>query len=382
MHFGILKMTERAPRLLISPLAPNWGRPLQCGLEICTSHLGFSLDDIMYENSEVRVACANVTDAHLALLEDPIPLANEGISALAFGDFAGLSGIKEVGLGGNNLTTLPGGVFLGLTALEKLSLGSNDLTSLDILTFHELTALKELQLHSNTDLTTLPQGVFNGLTSLEKLSLYDTGLTTLSAEVFDELTALKTLQMGYTDLTTLPAGLFDSLTALERLYIDSSGLTTLPDGVFDDLAALTTLSMSANNLATLPDGVFEQLTALTSLNLLDNPGAPFRPTADALPDDAIIPTAGSTVTLDGSGSGGPWSTNVTYLWALTIPDTGVTVTFDDDTSATTDLTIPALTEGTELTFTLTVTPRGGSLARIHRWTARGQWKGVRELQAR
>ncbi len=43
MHFGILKMTERAPRLLISPLAPNWGRPLQCGLEICTSHLGFSL---------------------------------------------------------------------------------------------------------------------------------------------------------------------------------------------------------------------------------------------------------------------------------------------------------------------------------------------------
>ena len=43
VHFGILKMTERAPRLLISPLAPNCGRPLQCGLEICTSHLGFSL---------------------------------------------------------------------------------------------------------------------------------------------------------------------------------------------------------------------------------------------------------------------------------------------------------------------------------------------------
>ena len=43
MCFGILKMTERAPRLLISPLGPNWGRPLQCGLAICTSHLGFSL---------------------------------------------------------------------------------------------------------------------------------------------------------------------------------------------------------------------------------------------------------------------------------------------------------------------------------------------------
>ena len=36
-------MTEGAPRLLISPSGPNWGRPLQCGLAICTSHLGFSL---------------------------------------------------------------------------------------------------------------------------------------------------------------------------------------------------------------------------------------------------------------------------------------------------------------------------------------------------
>ena len=67
------------------------------------------------------------------------------------------------------------------------------------------------------------------------------------------------------------------------------------------------------------------------------------------------------MTLDGSGSdGGPWGTNVTYLWALTIPDTGVTVTFADDTSATTTVTIPALTEGTELTYTLTVTPRDGT----------------------
>ncbi len=44
VHFGILKMTERAPRLLLSPSGPNWGRPLQCGLAICTSHLGFSLE--------------------------------------------------------------------------------------------------------------------------------------------------------------------------------------------------------------------------------------------------------------------------------------------------------------------------------------------------
>ena len=311
--------------------------------------------DIYYENNGVEVACANVTDAHLASLEDPIPLANEGISALAFGDFAGLSGVKELGLGGNNLTTLPGGVFLGLTALEKLGLGNNDLTSLPILAFYEMTTLKELQLHSNTNLTTLPQGVFNGLTSLEKLSLYDTGLTTFPPEVFDELTALKQLELVDTGLTTIPSGLFDGLTTLEKLYIDSNELTTLPDGVFDDLTALKILSMSNNDLATLPDGVFEQQTAITQLNLRGNPGMPFVPTAIAKPDDGAFPPAGGDVTLDGSESGGAWGTNVTYGWELTDPASGVTVTFGDDTIASPVVTIPALTGGTALTFTLTVT---------------------------
>ena len=65
------------------------------------------------------------------------------------------------------------------------------------------------------------------------------------------------------------------------------------------------------------------------------------------------------MTLDGSGSdGGPWGTNVTYSWALTSPTSGVTVTFDDAASATPVVTIPALADGAELTFTLTVTGRG------------------------
>ena len=38
----------------------------------------------------------------------------------------------------------------------------------------------------------------------------------------------------------------------------------------------------------------------------------------------------------------------------------MTVTFDDDTSVTPVVTIPALPADTELTFTLTVTGRGGT----------------------
>ena len=129
-------------------------------------------------------------------------------------------------------------------------------------------------------------------------------------------------------------------------------------GDFDGLIALRLLDPSYNALTTLPDDVFEPLTSLT---LRDNPGAPFAPEAAALPDDGTVPLTWGTVTLDGSGSdGGPWGTNVTYGWALTDPASGVTVTFDDATSATTVVTIPEVAEGTELAFTLTVTGRGGT----------------------
>ena len=130
--------------------------------------------------------------------------------------------------------------------------------------------------------------------------------------------------------------------------------------MFDGLTALTELVLTNTALATLPAGVFDELTALTELSLDGNPGAPFAPTAVALPDDGKVSLGGDTVMLDGRGSGGAWGENVTYSWALTTPTTGVTVTFNDAASTAPRVTIPALTAGTELVFTLTVTGRGGS----------------------
>ena len=175
--------------------------------------------------------------------------------------------------------------------------------------------------------------------------------------MFDGLTALEILWLDYNSLTTLPVGVFEPLISLEDLLLSGNDLTTLPAGVFEPLTALMELDLEYNDLTTLPAGVFEPLTALRYLDLSDNPGTPFAPTADALPDAGEVSTAGGDVTLDGSGSGGAWGTNVTYGWALTTPTSGVT--FDDNTIATPEVTIPALTAGTELTFTLTVTGRGG-----------------------
>ena len=171
------------------------------------------------------------------------------------------------------------------------------------------------------------------------------------------------LYLRTNNITALAAGDFDGLTALTGLGLGDNALFTLPDGVFAGLTALTILDLIDTDLSTLRNDVFEPLPALTGLNLTDNPGAPFAPEADALPDDGTVSYGGATVTLDGSGSdGAPWGANVTDHWTLTNPSSGVTVTFDDAARVTPEVTTPALAEGAEPTFTLTVAGRGGAFA--------------------
>ena len=342
--YGTAAATDAAIVTAVASTAGICGRTQQVRDELL---------DLIEDNEGATVFCADVTDAHLAAIPDTLSLAGKGITALAAGDFAGLSGVTLLNLLSNDLTTLPDGVFDGLTALTALYLLGNSLTTLPDDVFDGLTALTGLSLSQNS-LATLPAGVFNDLTALEGLTLNDNSLATLPAGVFDGLTALRGVELSSNSLTTLPANVFDGLTALTALWLNNNSLSTLPANVFDELTALTELDLGENSLTTLPAGVFDELTALTTLLLQRNPGAPFSPTAVALPDDGTVSNAGGTVTLDGSGSdGGPWGTNVTYSWAAS----GAAVTFDDAASVTPVVTIPALAAGTELTFTLTVTGR-------------------------
>ena len=335
-------------------------------------------------NEGAAVVCADVTTTHLTGVTGVIDLSGRKIAALKAGDFAGLTSLTNLYLFNNALTTLPDDVFDDLTALEILTLGRNDLPTLPAGVFDRLIALTELGLDNNAlsslpggvfdelgaldilvlahnGLTTLPGDVFDALGALTELNLQDNALTGLTAGVFDRLEALEVLTLDENGLTTLPGGVFDRLGALEVLTLDGNGLTGLPAGVFDRLGALEVLTLRRNGLAKLPGRVFEPLTALKDLRLQGNPGVPFAPGAVALPDDGTVPVAGGAVTLDGGGGdGGAWGTNVTYSWALTTPVSGVTVTFDDDTSAMPVVTIPALPADTKLIFTLTVSGVGGT----------------------
>ena len=123
--------------------------------------------------------CALVTDTHLAAITGELDLEGEldpetgnyvpKITALAAGDFDGLTSLTTLDLSYNDLTSLPDGVFDELTSLTTLWLLHNDLTSLPDGVFDELTSLTELYLFNN-GLTSLPDGVFDELVPVRKLA--------------------------------------------------------------------------------------------------------------------------------------------------------------------------------------------------------------------
>ena len=318
-----------------------------------------SLETLNLNNNALTSLDANAFAGLAALTE--LDLSSNALTSLDANTFAGLTALTDLYLSYNYLTSLPAGVFDGPTLLSVLALNNNDLTSLAANTFAGLTALTTLNLNTN-DLTSLPANAFEGLTALKALDVRDNDLTSLDANAFIGLTALTNLDLRQNELSELPAGVFAEPTGLTYLGLSFNELSALPAGVFDQLTKLELLNLRDNQLSDLPVGVFEKLTELTELTLVNNPGSDdFVPTAMAAATPATLPTSGGEVALDAAGSGGAWGANVSYGWALTGP-TGVTVTYAPDAaSAMTTATVPgSLTDGSTLTFTLTVTGRGGA----------------------
>ena len=225
------------------------------------------------------------------------------------------------------------------------------------LTAEHLAGITSLNLLSK-GLTEIRAGYFAGLTGLTGLVLQNNGLASLPAGVFDGLTALTTLNLTGNDLTSLPAGVFDHLTSLGVLRLESNDLSSLPAGIFDRLVSLQGLELRFNDLSSLPEGVFANNTSLARLDLRDNPGVPFKPSANAGPDQSAA--TGATVTLSGAATG-PWGTNVTWAWTQVAGDGSTTaapaadrVTLSSATAASPTFTAPS--SATVLWFRLTATP--------------------------
>ena len=226
--------------------------------------------------------CALVTEAHLAGIDTLWIYAGPSTTSLTPGDFAGLSGLTELGITGakppdyelrptDNITELPRRVFSGLANLRELYLGTLYLTALPDHVFAELSSLTELSI-ADTALKSLPSpAIFAGLTNLETLRLgHNAKLATLTSGAFSELSNLRNFHMDAAKvpgLSTLPAGAFQGLSNLRVLTLWHQALRHLPAGAFDGLSSLTELSLGGNAINTAERGAFSGLSSIVELGI-------------------------------------------------------------------------------------------------------------------
>ena len=212
-------------------------------------------------------------------------LRNKGITSLRLGDFDGLPNLVSLFLDRNALTSLPSCVFDELSSLKDIRIGGytnirgprppeNPLTTLPEDIFDGLSELREVDL-SLPKLTTLPEDIFDGLTKLRYVRMYNTRLTTLPENLFDGLSELRFIYLWSNPLISLPAGLFDGLSSLHSISLTETKLTTLPSGLFDGLSSLKWIylgnihSYPNGKLDTLPWDIFEGLSNLEHVMIYD-----------------------------------------------------------------------------------------------------------------
>jgi hypothetical protein len=253
-----------------------------------------------------------------------LDLRSRFITSLPANVFEGMSSVKRISLGNNQLVALPTGVFSGLGGLTLLDLSGNALGALTTGVFSGLGALTSLDLSGNA-LSTLPVGVFDGLGALRTLYVvqgtsvcdYSVANTLQCVPISSGIRLALTrysgpvtctsvpwtvsfgncsfsgdyagaplvragscpsqagvdgvgLDLRSRSITSLPGNVFEGMSSVKRISLGNNQLVALPTGVFSGLGSLTSLDLSANALSTLPVGVFDGLTSFGTLDLSAN----------------------------------------------------------------------------------------------------------------
>ena len=281
--------------------------------------------------------CARVTSAHLRAITS-LSIANQAVTTLQSGDFAGLTHLQGLYLGNNRFNTVAADQFAGLTRLRKLYLGNNRLG-------------------------VLPAGVFAGLTRLRELGLADNRLSMVAADQFAGLTNLQKLYLSNNRLSTLAADQFAGLTRLQELYLAGNRLGNVAPASFDyaagsELGALTRLWLGERDATAAELAAYRAvgLTALTDLRL---PSAPA--TATATPTNTATVTATATATNTATATATNTATSTPTPTATVTKTATVTATATPTNTATATPTATPTNTATA-TATPTATPTNTATA--------------------
>ncbi|CAH0719919.1 unnamed protein product, partial [Brenthis ino] len=261
------------------------GRRKEEGMELLSRF--HNLREMRIESCKIRYVPSAVLSPLSGLRSLTIRTHNTDWSAMSMefhrDSFRGLTDLRNLDLGDNNIWILPSEIFCPLYNLKELNITQNRLQDISNLGFSDWgngptapgkscnTVLETLDMSYN-EISALPDNGLSSLRALQKLFLQNNRISSVADRAFVGLSDLQILNLSTNALTALPPEMFQSSRDIKQIYLNNNSLSVLAPGLLEGLDQLQILDLSSNELTSewVNRDTFSGLVRLIVLNLSHN----------------------------------------------------------------------------------------------------------------
>ncbi|CAG9134941.1 hypothetical protein JYU34_017581 [Plutella xylostella] len=261
------------------------GRRKEEGTELLSRF--HNLKELQIQSCKIRYVPSAVLSPLSGLRSLTIRTHNTDWSAMSMefhrDSFRGLTDLRTLDLGDNNIWVLPSEIFCPLYNLKELNATQNRLQDISNLGFSDWgngptapgkscnTVLEILDMSYN-EISSLPDNGLSSLRALQKLFLQNNRISSVADRAFVGLSDLQLLNLSTNALTALPPEMFQSSRDIKQIYLNNNSLSVLAPGLLEGLDQLQILDLSVNQLTSewVNRDTFSGLVRLIVLNLSHN----------------------------------------------------------------------------------------------------------------
>lgn len=175
-------------------------------------------------------------------------LAENRLHTLSDRLFNGLKVLSKLTLNNNLISIVEPKVFINCSDLKELDLSSNQLTDVPE-ALNGLTVLKSLDLGEN-QIKEFRAGAFRNLNQLTGLRLIDNQIDNITKGMFESLPHLSVLNLAKNKIISIERGSFDANKEIEAIRMDGNFVSEI-NGIFSTLSSLVWLNLAGKFIITI-----------------------------------------------------------------------------------------------------------------------------------